>query len=1137
MVRRGWDGFWRLKTAKKTYIGTCKVSLLEAFKKHGSATKWPIFKSSENVGFIKLIITFDKKNVTTLKERLCGIIVDKILEDFKMFQDNVIDNLFLTGIISEIPEGYDVPEPFDYNNISDISKSDDVEHFVEISCDNDSGCKTNLELVYNNQIIGTISSMLQKDHLNCPPIKSITKDAIEIRSTTNEQQSTSTSFEEEDPRQRTVLINSIPWKLGRILNVGDIKLHLELRSKFISSSKGQKIELIVIRKLLHVLYFHELNSVSNNLSSREFVDGCDGSLWNGYLGADASNILSILRPYCSSKEWHAMVLWTLLGIRTFFPEIKSKILNFHLKYVVELNKFNYLDGIYGFNVASINDFVVENYRQFCVRKITKCQVSDFQNKRCIEEIKFLIKNLILLNGNDMKEDRTNMITQIGENVREEMLEFTRSDSDLIQCLNRWENWIIGYESTLQAIQDKFGDFAAQTWCPILSLIVIKEALSGTGRILNILQSKETSNKKEQPERIIEVYMQIKSLFKYKEGCNCEAAKKEFFQSFQSCLSQLLHLMGEKARSHIFTAVNQQKQCFIKKAADKTAVYQNPKTNELDILDEIALANDITGILQCIRCAWKQILQPYQREGGICLQFLQTLHELFMFHVDSIKKEILAENEFLLSKYSKIIMALIHVEYKFMDEIYFNEMRVDEMKDFDQENIKRMREVVEQKVNSITDCFCSFQSKNMKVYFEKTNVITEGSIEYQKLNKGITMRGHIKGILTDLHDTIERYSNIGNETSTEKLEESFLGLNTDTNYGKRSLRTKIFQLEEETINLYFEKLENKKKLPLLKRKASTRISKASPISPRHSKLSTDTLSCKPSHHQDDLLSYQEFIDILDQSQSLREEEGLENSAVLTKIYNKLRMKTLTTLQLISKYLELTCEANKNQDENTGLIRYVIGRVGSTLNVCLKNVTVKTREGKDSCNFRIKIALLPIRHNVAKCFISKSTPIHRDKNTVIFDLDDNQPNPNKHNFEFDLEDDTNFREEDNFTQYLEMNLYDMSTNYFSKFFRGHVLVPLTNTIPSFDDIEGFQEHCLFTDHVIQGKFISVKTACRIDHEQLNRTSCLNSALELMHFNFNGVYNELTTREEGFAKHYLKHRDSQYINCKTPTTVKMR
>ena len=58
-------------------IGTCVISLLEAFGKDKIAQDWPIMNGTENVGSISLVLSFNNQNCATRKETLSQLIVNK----------------------------------------------------------------------------------------------------------------------------------------------------------------------------------------------------------------------------------------------------------------------------------------------------------------------------------------------------------------------------------------------------------------------------------------------------------------------------------------------------------------------------------------------------------------------------------------------------------------------------------------------------------------------------------------------------------------------------------------------------------------------------------------------------------------------------------------------------------------------------------------------------------------------------------------------------------------------------------------------------------------------------------------------------------------------------------------------------
>ena len=102
---------------------------------------------------------------------------------------------------------------------------------------------------------------------------------------------------------------------------------MNLRSKIIPTS-NDKINIIdIAKRLIHTLYFHELQerSSKNELSS-----------WDGSLNKTGNNILTILLPYCSSYQWKAMISWTMLGARLIIPEISNAILNERIKILYDI---------------------------------------------------------------------------------------------------------------------------------------------------------------------------------------------------------------------------------------------------------------------------------------------------------------------------------------------------------------------------------------------------------------------------------------------------------------------------------------------------------------------------------------------------------------------------------------------------------------------------------------------------------------------------------------------------------------------------------------------------------------------------------------------------------------------------------
>ena len=86
--------------------------------------------------------------------------------------------------------------------------------------------------------------------------------------------------------------------------------------------------------------------------------------------------------------------------------------------------------------------------------------------------------------------------------------------------------------------------------------------------------------------------------------------------------------------------------------------------------------------------------------------------------------------------------------------------------------------------------------------------------------------------------------------------------------------------------------------------------------------------------------------------------------------------------------------------SGMIRYIIGRVENSIYVYLRNVELTPRDGKETCNFKVKVLLIPINDSESECFTSKSTRVYHGTNNAIFDIEEDPETGNDHTFKFHL-----------------------------------------------------------------------------------------------------------------------------------------
>ena len=862
----------------RVLIGTCKIPLSEAIKKDRIAQEWPIFSKTGKVGSISLVFTFNNQNLSTLKEKLSQLIVDKILDDIKRLQKNATAQASTQGIIDGKSSNYDVPEPFKYNYIPQTSTLD-VEYFVEIS--SISRRKKHLELFYNHNKIGNVCSMLQTGPIKCPSVDSITKDTIEIHYT-----------DEDVCKIEKIHVNSIPWESGGNLSLLNVPLQLELRSEIKSPSKEPISAADVVRKLLHVFYFESINAAATTSSK---------SNWNGCLGRDAKNILSMLRPCCSSNQWKAMVMWTLLGIRLLIPDISHKILYDHVKIMDEMKELNYSEEVYGFSLASNAPFAVQNYKKTCVEEIAKYHELDEHKTDDTEEMQCKIDNLLSMHHYDsnmtlcIKDIRTHLNPHVCKQIKEKIAETIKIESNPVQNIQSCLKLLESYESSLQNIQLKFVNFAVEVWCPVLALNIIDNILSRIVVLLNHIQSNESTNTKEIIENTIAVYLKIKSLFRYGQDSEFKKTKSTFFQIFEDWRSPWLDHIEKKGKEQISTAVHG-----LQRSGNDSPVKMplvKKRSYDLGFLDEIEGAKQVQDIIQSIvhpsigTKPWQDIFYPYHLKGELeenlnkKRTFLQMLHRLFIFYIELLEEVVLSDHEFDPLEMSNIMLSMFHVKYQYLDDFYVNEITENDTQGLYIDYVKLMQSEVAKKAMSIVDQFCSYQKKYFEMHLQKHNTATVPSDMYKSLNTDNTINGHIEGVLKFFRDKRDAYSNINQDhvDQEEKTNRIFV-----------YLIHKLFQLQEEVIKEHFEKMQKKKR--------------------------TST----------DLSLYKQLLDTLDLTILHRRKEEIKESKILTNIYNEVEVKSSSTIKLISKYLGLVTEAQQSHQDG-GSVRYIVGRVGSKIHV--------------------------------------------------------------------------------------------------------------------------------------------------------------------------------------------------------------
>ena len=1060
---------------KRKVIGSCMIPLSEAFRVNELAHEWTISQRSEKMGCMSLVFAFRNQNFPTLKDKLSQLIVGKILDDLKNLQDDAI--LYASKLGTKYKNKLDfIPaDPFDYDPVIKKSKHY-VQHFIEIYSEQNVGRKKPLELFYNNINIGNICSMLQNgSRIKCPQVVSITKDVIEIQNT-----------DEEPCNNKIVKIDSISWESGKKFSLLNVPLRLELRAEIISSTNKQIDTIIAARKLLHLLYFVEASAAK--FSENKLLS------WDGSLRSNSKNILTMLRPCCSHNQWRAMSSWTILGIRMLFPDIvDQRIVHDHLKTILdEIGDSKYPEETYGFKFASNSRFSIEEYKKACVKNICRYQNVDSREVDEAEVLTYVIDSLQLMHHYDNTEIKALLHTQLSNCVKEKIAQnIQATELHPVENIQNLLYLVNSYDKKLQDIQLRYGNFAVEVWCPVLAFNIIDKMLPRTTEFLGSIQSIGDSDTKEVMENTIEIYLKVKSLFRFGQTSEFHEAENTFFKVFEPWLLPWLNHIEKKAKVQIATAVNEHIQKSFNTSPSKTPLAR-VRSSELGFLDEIEGAKSVVDIIQSIIYPkmgvkpWKDIFCPFHKKGEHGFQFLEMIHRLFMYYVQLLEDGVLADEEFDRSELANIWMSMFHVKYQYLNDFYTKEISMTDKERIYVPKVEQMRADVMRKAYFFTDLFCSHQKKYFKMYLHNEDTASLTSDQYWNVNSENTISGHIEDLLKFFQDKWTTYFTINED------------LKSASEGGKQSFKyfiSKLFELEELVIKEHFEGLQKKKRTSM------------------------------------DPKAYKQLLETIESSMIFRRKNDIEESEILNNIYTDLELKSSSSLQLISKHLKILHEAQSKQPENSGGVRFIVGLVGNNIHVHLKNVDLTPRDDKDTCNFKIKVSLLPIQSCDSTFCIKKSTPVYHEKKTVIFELED-PTNTSSYRFIFDMAADSIQTEDSELTQFIELSLYDISSakELFSrvvKYFRGHVLLPLNEEIRTFHSIEEFEEHS-HTGQQIEAKFVFSESV-----------DCINDRKnENIHPSNRLAYDHLRLREDikkdDIARGYIKHRKNQYKNCWTKTKV---
>ena len=1070
--------------AKEIVLGTCVVSLLDAFKKDNVKQDWSIKNGTEEIGSISLFVSYFNQNCSNRKEALSELINSKMFLEIITLKESALIHLskrsFIDGFLSKrsFIAGLETCQNikavlFDGQSHQQGLLNTEMDYYVEIKIRPTGSCRKSLLLSYNDCEIGDILTITKEGCIRCPPIQSITKDAIVITCESREEQGV-LSTRNNDSNKMMINVSDIPWSIGKKIKFQDFDLSLEIRSTIQKYTLEDSTDpLNAVNQLLRVMYFVEVCEVENTIGI---------SCWGGSLGTRSTNIISIIRPLYNDNQWRAMIAWALLELRITFHEISSKISYSQLKHLVETGASNSSQDIYSLGLPFLKTVPsMQEYIKSCVNNISKFHERDVNEDDDIEEIRYMIYSLQAVLGYDNIQIKDNLKRHSHDHIKEEIAHIMNPQDTSIEYIRRILPVLNRYGQVLKDIQSKFWNFAIDVWCPILSHNVIDSVLRIIEEPLNDVRNDLISDAQDGEaacKTTVDLYLTMKKLLQYGQTSEFQTLESNFFLAFSGWIKPWLDHIEIAAKKEIKEAVNDHAERKLNKKneteyLEKIKPYRLQSFN-LEHLDEIGSAICVVKTMQSIirpqtgtgRRPWQDIFYPFHKMGqNPGIEFLSMLHRLFFFYVNLLEEDSMQDNEIGKEEYANIIMSVFHVQYQYLDDFYKNEIAKYDTNDTYSSKVEAMQSEVMEKVYSITDSFCFCQEKYFKIYLLKKG---DKYAKYRALNQEKTIGAHIDDSLTFFKNKRLEYGKI-NEESLERPEAKKLF---------HYLKSRLFKIETQMINCHFEMLQRKAKHPNVQK---------------------------------------DFLDLITSSLATRRKFDFNENEDLENIKRVIEYKFLSSFELISQHLKLLHEATKYCLENTGSVKYTIFRVESKIYVHLKAVDFKPKEGRDRCDFKIDVLLLPDRNGTTPFCTKKQTNVYYRKRHFAFEIEDPK-NTSSYQFDFDLESeaDERNRKKNPITQYIELNLYKKSA-YIGQYFRGHVLVPLnSDAIPQFST---HQESLVYTKSGarLESTFIYTESFDYIQDKENEKSQNVNLS----------AYNELKLRHDEAAKRYLQHRKKQHKN----------
>ena len=836
-------------------------------------------------------------------------------------------------------------------------------------------------------------------------------------------------------------LTDVPWAQGGVdISFKDeekskeFQWHIELLHCSRISSNGHANEVLTQQSACQLL---------KNVYQAEFQGMTEKELskWNGELGKSGKNLLAILAPHFRRRSWDSMIGWTLLKLQPIFTTLNLSVIKQSIKDI----QLTTLDDEESTLIAKLKIFCINRLSHFDITNTLDGSINDIHYLQDLVNIlNLLLPNKTIIEQKWRDEIRSGIMMAITETNQFQPKHSSRNKLTVLANIN--DNLLNGYTiPNLDYIAKKVDkEFGNHHWRPLLAcatLNVVFPMLQRELRRYQYYKIKISSNDMKEKESYVawsrltlQLHKNLTTIAKVAKIRKHAEQFERFNYVFEPCYDVWVQSCAMKALEQVNRVVELEKHKNLRFHSYSSVEVTDAVQSTRD-LDAMQGAIDVKAIFYSAQRTKEQIdwLVPEK-----ALQFgsdlYKKLYEVFNTYVEKLQEMVLEDDEFDPHELNYVLKSMFHT-VAFLDNCF------DKLK-HDISSINHSENPTSLVHNSSTDevkkfllgreicrdtlliAFCKGQKQDfLDVLTHGSNSIAHKEVHRLICRGNYSFDGYLQGLLSYFERNL--LQNIEDNTISVQLKEC-----------NQILKENLIKVSEEALQQYY-----KEKIK----------------------------SCRNERVYKNMLKTLKNIKLLKKAYDV-----LGNPYLIEEIENDINLKISYTQTLVSRYLdvycslvaEMSCEQADSPLMCFGETSFTVGIKEHRLYLAIKSVSnLIPRPGNESCNFSIQILLMPTIGTESECIEYKSTPMVENKTSHLFDLLSPSPalmTPTKTSrvfsfkpfpfsgkskfynkldsyvFDFELG-----KTIDEPLKFLELRLYDHTLGNLIKYFRGHFILPITNS----------------------------------------------------------------------------------------------